>query len=132
MRVGNETKNEVEFHDYRMTGSVAPTKLKVDMTMPESLKNANPPAGDKAAPAPANATVTTVKEAWINAFATATVVGGVEIGGLSGISYNPYTDRFIAISDVIRAATGPVGCGRLIWPTPAAPSPRRRHCHPSG
>ena len=31
--------------------------------------------------------------------ATATVVGGVEIGGLSGISYNPYTDRFIAITD---------------------------------
>jgi hypothetical protein len=28
-----------------------------------------------------------------------TVVGGVEIGGLSGISYNPYSDRFIAITD---------------------------------
>lgn len=67
MRVGNETKNEVEFHVYRMTGSVAPTKTKVDMTMPESLKNAKSPAGDKAAPAPANATVSTVKEAWINA-----------------------------------------------------------------
>ena len=35
--------------------------------------------------------------------ATATVVGGVEIGGLSGISYNPYTDRFIAISDDSRS-----------------------------
>ena len=67
MRVGNETKNEVEFYVYRMTGSVAPTKTKVDMTMPESLKNAKSPAGDKAAPAPANATVSTVKEAWINA-----------------------------------------------------------------
>jgi hypothetical protein len=67
MRVGNETKNEVEFHVYRMTGSVAPTKTKVDMTMPGSLKNAKSPDGDKAAPAPAKVTVTTVKEAWINA-----------------------------------------------------------------
>ena len=67
MRVGNETKNEVEFHVYRMTGSVAPTKRKVDMTMPGSLKNAKSPDGDKAAPAPAKVTVTTVKEAWINA-----------------------------------------------------------------
>jgi hypothetical protein len=67
MRVGNATKNEVEFHVYRMTGSVAPTKTKVDMTMPESLKNAKSPAGDKAAPVPANATVSTVKEAWIKA-----------------------------------------------------------------
>ena len=31
--------------------------------------------------------------------ATGTVVGGVEVGGLSGISYNPYTDRFTAITD---------------------------------
>jgi hypothetical protein len=30
---------------------------------------------------------------------TGTLVGGVEIGGLSGISYNPYTDRFVAITD---------------------------------
>lgn len=67
MRVGNETKNEVEFHVYRMTGSVAPTKIKVDMTMPGSLKNAKSPDGDKAAPAPAKVTITTVKEAWINA-----------------------------------------------------------------
>ena len=67
MRVGNETKNEVEFHVYRMTGSVAPTKRKVDMTMPGSLKNAKSPDGDKAAPAPAKVTITTVKEAWINA-----------------------------------------------------------------
>ena len=35
--------------------------------------------------------------------ATGTLVGGVEIGGLSGISYNPYTDRFIAISDDSRS-----------------------------
>ena len=67
MRVANETKNEVEFHVYRMTGSVAPTKIKVDMTMPGSLKNAKSPDGDKAAPAPAKVTITTVKEAWINA-----------------------------------------------------------------
>lgn len=67
MRVGNETKNEVEFHVYRMTGSVAPVKEKVDMTMPGSLKNAKSPDGDKAAPAPAKVTITTVKEAWINA-----------------------------------------------------------------
>ena len=67
MRVGNETKNEVEFHVYRMTGSVAPTKIKVDMTMPGSLKNAKSPDGDKATPAPAKVTITTVKEAWINA-----------------------------------------------------------------
>ena len=31
--------------------------------------------------------------------ATGTLVGGVEVGGLSGISYNPYTDRFVAITD---------------------------------
>jgi hypothetical protein len=31
--------------------------------------------------------------------ATGTLVSGVEIGGLSGISYNPYTDRFVAITD---------------------------------
>ena len=30
--------------------------------------------------------------------ATGTVVAGVEIGGLSGISYNPYTDTFTAIT----------------------------------
>jgi hypothetical protein len=34
---------------------------------------------------------------------TGTIVGGVEIGGLSGISYNPYTDRFVAITDDSRS-----------------------------
>jgi hypothetical protein len=35
--------------------------------------------------------------------ATGTLVGGVEVGGLSGISYNPYTDRFVAITDDSRS-----------------------------
>jgi hypothetical protein len=41
--------------------------------------------------------------------ATGTVVGGAEVGGLSGISYNPYTDRFIAITDDSRS----VGASRM-------------------
>jgi hypothetical protein len=40
---------------------------------------------------------------------TGTVVGGAEVGGLSGISYNPYTDRFIAITDDSRS----VGASRM-------------------
>jgi hypothetical protein len=41
--------------------------------------------------------------------ATGTTVGGVEFGGISGISYNPYTDRFVAVTDDSRAA----GASRL-------------------
>ena len=40
---------------------------------------------------------------------TGTIVGGAEVGGLSGIFYNPYTDRFTAITDDSRAA----GASRL-------------------
>jgi hypothetical protein len=36
--------------------------------------------------------------------ATGTLVGGIEFGGVSGISYNPYTDRFTAITDDSRSA----------------------------
>ena len=41
--------------------------------------------------------------------ATGTLVGGVEFGGVSGIFYNPYTDRFTAITDDSRSA----GASRL-------------------
>lgn len=41
--------------------------------------------------------------------ATGTVVGGAEFGGISGITYNPYTDRFVAVTDDSRAA----GASRL-------------------
>lgn len=41
--------------------------------------------------------------------ATGTLVGGVEFGGVSGIFYNPYTDRFTAITDDSRTA----GASRL-------------------
>jgi hypothetical protein len=41
--------------------------------------------------------------------ATGTLIREVEIGGLSGIAYNPYTDRFIAITDDSRS----VGASRM-------------------
>lgn len=41
--------------------------------------------------------------------ATGTLVGGVEFGGVSGIFYNPHTDRFTAITDDSRKA----GASRL-------------------
>lgn len=41
--------------------------------------------------------------------ATGTKIDGVEFGGVSGIFYNPYTDRFTAITDDSRAA----GASRL-------------------
>ena len=40
----------------------------------------------------------------MQAIATGTVIGGEEIGGLSGISYNPYTEVFTAITDDSRRA----------------------------
>ena len=40
---------------------------------------------------------------------TGPLVGGVEIGGLSGISYNPYTNRCFAITDDSRG----VGAARM-------------------
>lgn len=46
---------------------------------------------------------TTLTYVGVQTIPTGTVVGGVEIGGLSGISYNPYTDRFIAITDDSRS-----------------------------
>ncbi len=36
--------------------------------------------------------------------ATGTMMGGAEFGGLSGLSYNPHTDRFVAVTDDSRAA----------------------------
>jgi hypothetical protein len=42
---------------------------------------------------------TTLTYVGVQTIPTGAVVGGVEIGGLSGISYNPYTDRFVAITD---------------------------------
>ena len=50
------------------------------------------------------ARATTLTYVGVQSIPTATVVGGVEIGGLSGISYNPYTDRFVAITDDSRSA----------------------------
>lgn len=41
--------------------------------------------------------------------ATGTLVGGVEFGGVSGIFFNPYSERFVAITDDSRAA----GASRL-------------------
>lgn len=41
--------------------------------------------------------------------ATGTAVGGAEFGGISGLSYNPHTDRFVAVTDDSRAA----GASRL-------------------
>ena len=46
---------------------------------------------------------TTLNYVGVQTIPTGTLVGGVEIGGLSGISYNPYTDRFIAITDDSRS-----------------------------
>jgi hypothetical protein len=49
------------------------------------------------------AQATTLTYVGVQTIATGTAVGGVEIGGLSGISYNPYTDRFIAVTDDSRS-----------------------------
>jgi hypothetical protein len=46
---------------------------------------------------------TTLTYVGVQTIPTGTLVGGVEIGGLSGISYNPYTDRFVAITDDSRS-----------------------------
>ena len=55
------------------------------------------------------ASATTLTYVGVQNIATGTVVGGAEVGGLSGISYNPYTDRFIAITDDSRS----VGASRM-------------------
>jgi hypothetical protein len=55
------------------------------------------------------ACATTLTYVGVQNIATGTVVGGAEVGGLSGISYNPYTDRFIAITDDSRS----VGASRM-------------------
>lgn len=52
---------------------------------------------------------TTLTYVGVQNIATGTVVDGAEVGGLSGISYNPYTDRFIAITDDSRS----VGARRM-------------------
>ena len=55
------------------------------------------------------ASATTLTYVGVQNIATGTVVGGAEVGGLSGISYNPYTDRFIAVTDDSRS----VGASRM-------------------
>ena len=71
MRVNNVTKGETEYHVYRLTGAVTSVKRRVDMTMLKPSKNSKDPSEEKVAPAPAQeaakVTVSTVKEAWINA-----------------------------------------------------------------
>ena len=52
---------------------------------------------------------TTLNYVGVQTIPTGTVVGGAEVGGLSGLSYNPYTDRFIAITDDSRS----VGASRM-------------------
>jgi hypothetical protein len=71
MRVNNETKSETEFRIYRITANTAPTRQRVDPTLPKSLKTITDDPADKNAPSSATqapkSIVTTVKEAWINA-----------------------------------------------------------------
>jgi hypothetical protein len=55
------------------------------------------------------ASATTLTYVGVQNIATGTVVGGADVGGLSGLSYNPYTDRFIAITDDSRT----VGASRM-------------------
>ncbi len=51
----------------------------------------------------AQAQTTSVTYLGMQSVATGTVVGGTEVGGLSGISYNPYADTFTAITDDSRS-----------------------------
>jgi 3-phytase len=50
-----------------------------------------------------SASATTLEYVGVQTIPTGTVVGGTEIGGLSGLSYNPYTDRFLAVTDDSRS-----------------------------
>jgi hypothetical protein len=59
--------------------------------------------GALAAPCAAQGTIT-LTYVGSQSVPTGTVVGGVEFGGISGIFYNPYTDRFVAVTDDSRNA----------------------------